>query len=103
MFRTGLDHSKILQRDTQALNLEMTMPTTQHECNKMLRETKSEIKQIISTSYQRRDQERDAWIHQLDSSMNRVDRTHAMFLQRLNRNEKVKQVLEKIKAAKERG
>jgi hypothetical protein len=35
--------------------------------------------------------------------MNRVDRTHAMFLQRLNRNEKVKQVLEKIKAAKERG
>ena len=106
MFRTGLDHSEILQRDTQALNLEMTMPTTQLECNKMLRETKSEIKQIVSTSYQRRDQERDAQIHQLDSYSYEPCRSHArnvIATPQKERKSKTARSSRKIKAAKERG
>jgi hypothetical protein len=87
---TGLDHSQILLRDMATHNLEMILPDTKQQCKQQLRDIQNEINQLVAESYQRRDQERDARIQELDQSSNKADKNHARLLRRLKRNEQVK-------------
>ena len=102
MHHTGLDHSQILLRDVKNYNLDMSLPVSKEQCKQNLRETQAEINKIVADCYQRRDQERDAKILELEQSMKKADKAHAKLLRRLKRNEKVKRVTEKIKASRER-
>jgi hypothetical protein len=97
---TGLDHSHIIWKDLTTFGIEMELPTSKQQCNSMMRETQSEIDTIAAQNYQQPDQERDLRIQALDNSLAKADRTHARLLRRLKRNEKVKRVCKKIKAAR---
>ena len=103
MHRTGLDHSQILRCDMAIYDLEMTLPVSKEQCKQQLRDIQAEIKKIVAESYLRRDQEREERIQTLEQSASIADKNHAKLLRRLKRNEKVKRVMEKIKAARERG
>ena len=69
----------------------------------MMRATQAEIDKIVAESYEKRDQELDEQIQELDQSMRKADKDHARLLRRLKRNEKVKRVCDKIKAARTQG
>ena len=69
----------------------------------MMRATQAEIDKIVAESYEKRDQELDEQIQELDQSMRKADKDHARLLRRLKRNEKVKRVCDKIKAARTKG
>jgi hypothetical protein len=103
MNRTGLNHSQILQHDMATQNVEMTLPESKEHCKQQLRNVQAEIKTIVAESDLRRDQEREAQIQELEQSAITADKQHAKLLRRLMRNEKVKRVSEKIKAAREKG
>ncbi|KAI2491604.1 hypothetical protein MHU86_22948 [Fragilaria crotonensis] len=104
MHNTGLEHSHIIRADAEIHGLEtMELPTSKQQCNSMMRETQLEIEKIVAQSFQQRDQERDAKIQELEDSLAQADKNHARLLRRLKRNEKVKRVCEKIKAARNQG
>jgi len=69
MYRTGLNHSEILERDMATLNLNISLPTSIEQCKEWLRESNLEINKLVAESYQRRDQERDARIQELEQSL----------------------------------
>jgi hypothetical protein len=87
MYRTGLDQSKIIQRDLTASNFNMEIPCYQ----------------LVEKSYQQLDQEQATRIVELEQSANFADKRHAALLRRLRKNEKVKRMYAKVKAARERG
>ena len=77
MYRTGLNHSKILERDMATLNLDMSLPTSIEQCKEWLRESNLEINKLVAESYQRRDQERDARIQELEQALSTVNKNNA--------------------------
>ncbi len=69
----------------------------------MLKEAKTQVDRLVATSVQQRDQEQADRIKRLEQSLASADRSHATLLRRLKRNEKVKRMYQKVKAAREQG
>ena len=101
--RTGLDHSSIISKHVQDAGLNIILPSIQHECSSQLRIAQKAVKTIVSTSFQRRNEERNERIRSLESSMSTKDKAHATLLRRLRRAEKIKALFEKLKALRARG
>jgi hypothetical protein len=69
----------------------------------MLNEVQTQVNQLVEQSYQQRDQEQATRIVELEQSANFADKRHAALFRRLRKNEKVKRMYAKVKAARERG
>ncbi len=103
MYRTGLDHLQIIKRDLDMTNIAMEIPISKRQCYNMINETQSHVHQLVTKSYQQRDQEQIDRIQELEQSLSTADKSHAALLRRLRRNEKVKRMYQKVKNARERG
>jgi hypothetical protein len=103
MYRTGLDQSKIIQRDLTASDINMEIPCSKRHCYTMFNEVQTQVNQPVEKSYQQRDQEQATRIEELEKSANFADKRHAALLRRLRKNEKIKRMYAKVKAARERG
>ena len=62
-----------------------TIPTTQTACSKLLREAKQQVKDIVTDSFQRRDDELARKLSTLDQSPSTMDRITARRLRHLNK------------------
>jgi exonuclease III len=103
MYRTGLDQSHIIHRDMATSNIDVEIPPSKRQCYIMLKEAKTQVDKLVATSFQQRDQEQADRIQRLEQSLLSADRSHAALLRRLRKNEKVKRMYQKVKAARERG
>ncbi len=105
MARTNIDHTVQLRQDVLEINADedepFVLPTTIQECTQALRKAKSEVKEIVSQSYARRDKERDDRIKVLESTFsNQSDKTRARILRRIRKAEDVKQLFRKLKVVR---
>ena len=73
------------------------LPTTQLECSHLLREAKHRVKEIVSDSIQRRDDELSRKLNVLDQSANAIDRVTARRLRHLKKAEDIKNLFKKLK------
>jgi hypothetical protein len=103
MYRTGLDQSQIIQKGLTVSNIDMEIPCSKQQCYTMLNNVQSQVNQLVAKSYQQRDQEQVARITELEQSTFSADKLRAALLRRLRKNEKVKRMYAKVKAAPERG
>ena len=101
--RTGLDHRNILSHDITNAGLTIEIPSTLQECSSQLRTAQKEVRNIVSTSFQRRDKERNEKIRSLEESMATADKAHAALLRRLRRAELIKRLFDKLKTLRARG
>ena len=100
MAKTGLNHNAILQRTIECNPLEFTIPANVKECNAELRNTKQEIKEIVSQSYEQREIERDRRIKDLEASAEKADKARAKILRRIRKAEAIKQLFSKLKSVR---
>ena len=91
--RTGFDQSERLLATLHEINSSIVaLPTTDVTCSAELRQTKSKVREIVAESYQRRDQERQRRINELEASQATADRKMALILRRLKKAEDIKQL-----------
>ncbi len=95
--RTGYDHTEILAKALNDLTTPIALPQSIADCSAELRKAKAIVREIITESYQRRDQERQRKIEALESSQNTSDRKTALRLRRLKKAEDIKQLFKKLK------
>ena len=80
MIRTGLALRSIIAESSQQLQVPLGIPETKQQCCTMLNKAKREVEDIVSTSFQRRDQEIRERIMTLESSNRKSDAANAMIL-----------------------
>jgi hypothetical protein len=96
--KTGLDHRSILQHDVDALeDSTFELPLTIPECSTKLRVIKQEIKELIATSTERRDQELKRKLAELELSTASADKKMAEQLRRIKKAEDLKNLFRKLK------
>jgi hypothetical protein len=66
--RTNYDHSSILASKMAKLSSFVPLPPTVRECSETIRKLQAYIRDIVSESYERRDQERQHKIEVLEAS-----------------------------------
>jgi hypothetical protein len=96
MIRTGIDSNDTIQREWSAIGGTEALPILRNECSSLLRATKKEIKEIVSQSFQRREQERQQKIAAFASSGKPRDLEHATRLRNLQKSEAIKQLFQKL-------
>ena len=74
-----------------------SLPPTVLLCSQALKDAKATVQDIVSTSYQHRDQERSRRLRELDQSMDKVDRKTAIMLRRLKKAEDIKELFKKLR------
>ena len=98
MLISRLDHSKILSRDMESLLLNMTLPVTTLQCKpKQLAKTQVETNKIVAAIVTNEETRNETPVFGKSTSH------HTKRIRQLIRNEKVKRVSDKIKAARNRG
>jgi exonuclease III len=95
--KTGYDHSVILKTAIEALETPFQLPISIQECSTELRKAKVTVRDIVSASYQTRDEERRRKIETLEASQANADRKTALRLRRLKKAEDIKQLFRKLK------
>ena len=95
--KTGYDHVEILTKEMAALESPVDLPLSLTECSTALRKAKAHVREIVSESYQRRDQERKHKLEALESSQNAADKKTARILRRLKKAEDIKEMFRKLK------
>lgn len=105
MARTRLDLTKVVQASNEALAEPIELPTTKRECCLRLRQAKREVKEIVATSFQQREREREPKqkIMELELSGSVRKTAQARLLRRLQRAEEIKAMIAKIRAARTSG
>jgi hypothetical protein len=98
MLRTGIANQDRIESEWSALGIDETLPTSVRECSTSLQLTKKEIQEIVSQSFQRRDQERKNLIDSLLNSTKPRDQEHATRLRNLQKSEAIKQLFQKLKS-----
>ena len=83
--RTGYDNQVTLQLAISKLQDPMELPNTVLQCSKALREAKAITKTIVAQSFQRRDEERQRKIEELESSAKSCDKATAARLRQIGR------------------
>lgn len=76
-FRTGIDHSTILQDEATMFDPPYQLPTNVQQCSTILRTTKAEITKLVKISFERRDEERNRMIRELTGSDSMLDKERA--------------------------
>ena len=95
--KTGLDHQKILASDSQHLPTDFRLPHTIPDCSTELRKAKHNVKELVTHSCERRDDELKRKLHELDSSPTPVDKVKAQQLRRIKKAEDLKNLFRKLK------
>ena len=95
--RTGLDMRDILEFDMRMMNEPFQLPLTKSTCSTALKAAKKRVTEIVSESYQRRDEERDRKIHQLATSDNVLDKNTVKTLRRQKQKEENRNLSRKLK------
>jgi len=98
--RTGINHDRILQAAKDTDNIDLEIPKSRQECKEQLRAARTEIKTLVRESYQRRDQERNNRIQELEQSLLTADKAEATRLRKLRRAEHIKLMFDKLKSLK---
>ena len=98
--RTGINHDRILQAAKDTDNIDLKIPKSRQECKEQLRAARTEIKTLVRESYQRRDQERNNRIQELEQSLLTADKAEATRLRKLRRAEHIKLMFDKLKSLK---
>jgi hypothetical protein len=99
MMRTGLDHSRKIQRNLEKSddNTFVAPKTRHHECNQQrLRGAQQVVAEIIKTSFERQDKERNRRIQELEASIVRGAKDQATRLRRLRKAEAIKRLFAKL-------
>jgi exonuclease III len=100
MIRTGIENRDRIQSEWSAIGCNESLPTSTREGSTLLRLTKKEIREIVSQSYQRREQERQQLIESLTNSGAPRDQEQATRLRNLQKSEAIKQLFQKLKSLK---
>jgi hypothetical protein len=99
--RIGLDHHCKLETEIQALDqyyeFPLELPDTIASCSTVLRQAKKAVAEIVSCSTERRDQELQRRIKDLEQSANLHDREVSTMLRRLKRAESLQQLFKKLR------
>jgi hypothetical protein len=94
--KTGLDHHDILSKDARSLDNPFKLPETVKTCSSLMRALDREIKELVATSTERRDQELKQKLHNLEQSMDSADRKTAIQIRRLKKAEDIKNMFKKL-------
>jgi ribonuclease HI len=98
MMRTGIANHDTVQNEWSTIGGDDILPSSLRECSTLLRITKKEIMEIVSTSFQRREQERQQLIVSLMNSGKPRDQEQATRLRNLQKSEAIKQLFQKLKS-----
>ena len=102
VLRTDLDHHLQLEAEIQTLDQEhydspLELPDTIASCSTVLRQAKKAVAEIVASSIERRDQELQRRIEELEQSATLHDRDVAIVLRRLKRAESLQQLFKKLR------
>ena len=104
--RTGLNHHLQLEAEIQTLDQHydspLELPNTIALCSTVLRQAKKAVAEIVASSIERRDQELQRRIKELEQSANLHDRDVATVLRRLKRAESLQQLFKKLRYERRR-
>ena len=95
--RTGYDNREKLQHAIARLQEPFELPKTILDCSKALRDAKYHTRNIVSQSFQRRDEERQRKIEMLEASAKDSDKKTATRLRRLKKAEDIKNLFDKLR------
>ena len=99
--RTGRDYHRILETEIQLLDQHyespLELPDTIAGCSSVLRQAKKAVAEIVASSTERRDQELQRRIHDLEQSASLHDRNVTLILRRLKRAEALTQLFRKLR------
>ena len=98
MIRTGIANEDIVQSEWSDIGNGEILPMSTRECSTLLRKTKKEIMEIVSQSFQRREQERQQLIESLMKSGKPRECEQAKRLRNLEKSEAIKQLFGKLKS-----
>ena len=101
--RTSLDLRETLQEEISQFTPPYVLPTTVQECSTRLRTIKAEIAQIVKTSFERRDDERNRRIEELEKSPIARDKESARRLKKLRKAEELQTLFKKLRSARKDG
>ena len=91
MMRTGIANQETVQNEWSTICGDEELPLSFRECSTLLRLTKKEIKDIVSQSFERREQERQKRIAFLANSGKPRDQEQATILRNLQKSEEIEQ------------
>ncbi|KAI2490363.1 hypothetical protein MHU86_24203 [Fragilaria crotonensis] len=94
--KTGLNHLAVLQHDIETLDIPFELPGTIQTCSNAMRLINVEIKGLVATSTERRDQELKRKLQTLEQSADPVDQKTAIRLRRLKKAEDINQLFQKL-------
>ena len=96
MARNGIDLTRQIQHDLSGTAFDFELPSTIGECQTLLRETKMQVKQVVTNSYAQRTKERQDKLRALEASTKQADKKKARVLRHLRKAEDIKHLFRKI-------
>jgi hypothetical protein len=97
--RTGLEYRSRNSDTHMYWEPPLVVPNTYKECSSLLRTAKLEVRDIVSQSFERRDNERRQRLQGLDASANAHDKATAVRLRKIQKAEDLNQLFRKLRAA----
>ncbi|KAI2505037.1 hypothetical protein MHU86_9393 [Fragilaria crotonensis] len=94
--KTGLNHQEVLRGDIAKLDTLFNLLDTIQTCSREMRVIDKEIKDLIATSTERRDQEFQRKIAHLENSIESADHKTAMKLRRIKKAEDINNMFRKL-------
>jgi hypothetical protein len=98
LMRAGIANQDTVQNEWSTIGGDDILPPSLRECSALLRITKKEIMEIVSTSFQRREQERQQLSASLMNSGKPREQEQATRLRNLQKSEAIKQLFHKLKS-----
>jgi exonuclease III len=94
--KTGWDNTEVISYDMEQLDEPFEVPVTIQSCSVAMRQIDVEIKELVATSMERRDDELKRKLQELENSLHTADHKTANEIRKLKKAEDIKNLFRKL-------